>query len=68
MQCATVGITSSTASSMFDQQHRINVKNEVEDFTPVMQRLFQKYLVAMADLSSIGDGKSATDFSMLVMS
>ncbi len=43
-------------------------KNEVEDFTPVMQKLFQKYLVAVAGLSSIGDGKSATDFSMQVMS
>ncbi|KAA6429048.1 MAG: hypothetical protein FRX49_01158 [Trebouxia sp. A1-2] len=39
-------------------------KNEVEDFTPVMQRLFQKYLVGVAGLSSIGDGKSSTHFSM----
>lgn len=43
-------------------------KNEVEDFTPVMQKMFQKYLVAVAGLSSIGDGKSSTDFSMQVMS
>lgn len=43
-------------------------KNEVEDFTPVMQKMFQKYLAAVAGLSSIGDGKSSTDFSMQVMS
>ena len=43
-------------------------KNEVEDFIPVMQKLFQKYLVGVAGLSSIGDGKSSTNFSMQVMS
>jgi len=42
-------------------------KNEADDFTPVMQNMFQKYLVGVAGLSSIGDGKSSTDFSMQVM-
>ena len=43
-------------------------KNEAEDFTPVMQKLFQKYLVGVAGLSSLGDGESFTDFSMQVVS
>ena len=42
-------------------------KNEVNDFIPIMQKTFQKYLVGVAGLSSIGDGQSFTDFSMQVM-
>ena len=43
-------------------------KKAVEDFIPVMQKVFQEYFVAVAGLSSIGDGKCSTDFSMQVMS
>ncbi|KAL3139354.1 hypothetical protein ABBQ38_003689 [Trebouxia sp. C0009 RCD-2024] len=38
--------------------------NEVEDFIPVMHKMFQKYLVGVAGLGSVGDEYSSTDFSM----
>ena len=42
-------------------------KNGVEDFKPVMKKLFQSYLDGIAGLSCTGDGETSTDFSMQVM-
>lgn len=41
-------------------------QHEVDDYIPIMTRVFSEYLEA-ACLNSIGNGKLATDFSMQVM-